>query len=388
MIIDTLVDIHPKRYKVLILGSGKIGLMIATLLTECREVGPTYEITIADQNEMALNKLSPTLRQWAIPLDVTDSSQLTEQLTNHDVVINALPYYLTSTIATAAAATTCHYLDLTEDVKSTEQVRTLAENAGSAFIPQCGLAPGYISIVGYHMTQGFDTLRDLYLRVGALPKYPSNALKYNLTWSTDGLVNEYLHPCDAIVMGTRQSVAPLEALSEFSLDGIRYESFNTSGGLGSLCDTLEGKVSNLNYQSVRYPGHQALMRALIQDLRLGERPKLLKDILEYAIPATMQDVVLVYVSVSGEKKGRLLQETYSRKIYSRQIAGERWSAIQVTTASAVCAVLDLLCNGTLPQKGFIKQEDISFEAFIQNRFGRNYHYAAADEKDISLMSVA
>ncbi len=359
--------------KIIILGAGKIGITIATLLMQTND----YDVTLADQTSDAFEKLPANLTVTKLQLDVSKQEELISHLKGHYAVISALPYFLTKQVADAAFNAQCHYLDLTEDVNSTQYVLELAQKAKSAFIPQCGLAPGYISIIGHHMTQTFDSLRDLYLRVGALPKYPSNALKYNLTWSTDGLINEYLHPCEAIVHGKHIMLSPLEDKNEFSLDGIRYESFNTSGGLGSLSQTLNGKVKNLNYQSIRYPGHLDLMKALIQDLHLGERPELLKDILEYAIPATMQDVVLVYVSVSGNKKGRLLQETYSQKIYSRDIAGETWSAIQITTASAVCATLDLLVEGKVAQQGFVKQEDIAFNDFIENRFGKNYHFDAS-----------
>jgi Saccharopine dehydrogenase C-terminal domain len=120
----------------------------------------------------------------------------------------------------------------------------------------------------------------LKMRVGALPQYPSNALNYNLTWSTDGVINEYCEPCEAIVNGELREVPPLEAREEFALDGVTYEAFNTSGGLGSLCETLKGKVDNLNYKTIRYPGHAAIMKALLQDLRLRERRYILKDILE------------------------------------------------------------------------------------------------------------
>ncbi len=120
------------------------------------------------------------------------------------------------------------------------------------------------------------------LRVGALPQYPSNALNYNLTWSTDGVINEYCEPCEAIVNGVLRDVPPLEEREEFSLDGVTYEAFNTSGGLGTLCETLEGKVRNLNYRTIRYPGHAAIMQALLNDLRLRDRRDVLKDILEHA----------------------------------------------------------------------------------------------------------
>src|SRR5436190_18959362 len=187
------------------------------------------------------------------------------------------------------------------------------------------------------MAKRFKVLDSVKLRVGALPQFPSNALNYNLTWSTDGVINEYCEPCEAIVNGAQREVAPLEGLEEFSLDGVTYEAFNTSGGLGTLCDTLEGKVRTLDYRTIRYPGHAAIMKALLNDLRLRDRRDLLKDILENALPATLQDVVIVFVTVSGIRDGHLVQETYANKIYAREIDGRVLSAIQITTASAICA---------------------------------------------------
>jgi saccharopine dehydrogenase-like NADP-dependent oxidoreductase len=157
------------------------------------------------------------------------------------------------------------------------------------------------------------------MRVGALPTFPNNALKYNLTWSTDGLINEYCNPCEAIVDGQLRETAALEEIEHFSLDGIDYEAFNTSGGLGTLCESLEGKVQNLNYKTVRYPGHRDIVKMLIRDLELGkiERRPILKDVLETSIPMTKQDVVLVFVSVVGMRAGRLEQESYAKKSMPR-----------------------------------------------------------------------
>jgi saccharopine dehydrogenase-like NADP-dependent oxidoreductase len=161
-------------------------------------------------------------------------------------------------------------------------------------------------------------------------------------------------------------------LEAFSLDGVTYEAFNTSGGLGTLCETLEGKVRNLNYRTIRYPGHAAIMKALLNDLRLRDRRDLLKDILENSVPATLQDVVIVFVTVSGLKGGHLVQETYANKIYAREMGGRVVSAIQITTASAICAVLDMLAGGALRAVGFVRQEEITLNDFIANRFGAAY----------------
>jgi saccharopine dehydrogenase-like NADP-dependent oxidoreductase len=267
---------------VVVIGAGKIGATIADLLGATGD----YRVVIADRSneQLAAIRTSPTITTRRV--DITDAAELAEVLNGAFAVLSAAPYDLTTRIAEAAAAQGVHYLDLTEDVASTRRVKELALTAKAALIPQCGLAPGFISIVAADLARDFDQLDSLKLRVGALPQYPSNALNYNLTWSTDGVINEYCEPCEAIVNGERVLVPALEERDEFSLDGVTYEAFNTSGGLGTLCDTLAGKVRTLNYRTIRYPGHCAIMKALLQDLRLADRRDVLKDIFENALPST------------------------------------------------------------------------------------------------------
>ncbi len=351
-----------------VVGAGKIGEMIVELLTGTND----YRVTLLDGSSEQLERFKPNDRLQTRQLDVSDIPALREVLKGHFAVLSATPFYLTEAIATAAKEAGVHYLDLTEDVASTERVKLLAEGAATAFIPQCGLAPGFISIVANHIAAGFDELQSIRMRVGALPQYPSNSLNYNLTWSTDGVINEYIEPCVAISNGELKQVPAMEQLEHFSLDGVRYEAFNTSGGLGTLAETLSGKVNNLSYQTIRYPGHCQIMKTLLNDLQLADRRDVLKDVLENAVPATMQDVVLIFVTVSGKKNGELLQESYANKVYAQTINGKLHSAIQLTTAGSICAVLDLLATDQIPQKGFIKQESISLPQFLENRFGAYY----------------
>ncbi|MFO1218205.1 MAG: saccharopine dehydrogenase family protein [Burkholderiaceae bacterium] len=357
---------HP----VLVIGAGKIGQVVADLLA--RAPGRDYSVTLADRNELALAAAGCGPEVGTRVLDVGEPGALHAALSGQFAVVSAAPFHLTMGIADAARAAGIHYLDLTEDVASTRHIRALAQGADRAFVPQCGLAPGFISIVAADLARRFDKLDSVRMRVGALPAYPSNALNYNLTWSTEGVINEYIEPCEAIVEGKRTEVPALEEREEFALDGVLYEAFNTSGGLGTLAETLEGRVRTLNYRTIRYPGHAAIMKALLHDLRLRERRDLLKDILEHAVPATMQDVVVIFVTASGWCDGRLMQETYARKIYAQPLAGRMRSAIQVTTASSACAMLDLLAHGALPTAGFVRQEDVSLDAFLANRFGSVY----------------
>ncbi len=353
---------------IVIVGAGKIGSMIAQLLAGCGD----YAVTVIDRSAQQLCRLETAASVTTIAADITRGSELQGILKGKFAVLSAAPYHATRLIAEAAKAAGAHYLDLTEDVASTRTVKQLAAGARTAFIPQCGLAPGFITIVASDLASHFDELQDVRMRVGALPKFPSNALNYNLTWSTDGVINEYCEPCEAIVNGQLRETQPLEELEEFSLDGVLYEAFNTSGGLGTLCETLAGKVRNLNYRTIRYPGHAAIMKALLNDLRLRDRRELLKDILENAVPVTLQDVVIVFVTVSGRRGGQLVQETYANKIYAAPVGGRVRSAIQITTAGGICAVLDMLSAGDLPQSGLIRQEQIALAPFLANRFGRCY----------------
>jgi saccharopine dehydrogenase-like NADP-dependent oxidoreductase len=353
---------------VVVMGAGKIGSTIAMMLAHSGD----YSVTLADHDARQLAAVEPHPAIDHATLDITNADALAALLAGKFAVLSAASFQFTTLIAEAAARAEVHYLDLTEDVASTRRVKEIAAGASRTFIPQCGLAPGFISIVAHDLARHFDQLDTVRLRVGALPQFPSNALNYNLTWSTDGVINEYIEPCEAIVDGRISSVPAMEEREEFSLDGILYEAFNTSGGLGTLCESLEGKVRTLNYRTIRYPGHATIFKALLNDLNLRNRRDVLKDILEKALPATMQDVVIVFVTVSGMKNGRLMQETYANKIYSGTIAGHQRSAIQITTASGICTVLDLLATSQLPQGGFVRQEQISLDAFLSNRFGSYY----------------
>jgi saccharopine dehydrogenase-like NADP-dependent oxidoreductase len=353
---------------VVVIGAGKIGATVARALASTGD----YQVTLADRSPEVLDRLGRNERIRITTVDVEDSAKLLDLVNGSFAVLNAAPFRLTTPIAGAARAARTHYLDLTEDVESMRRVRALAIDASTAFFPQCGLAPGFVSIVAFDLVKRFDSVDTVKLRVGALPQYPSNALNYNLTWSTDGVINEYCEPCEAIVNGIRREVPALAELEEFSLDGVTYEAFNTSGGLGTLCETLEGKVRNLNYRTIRYPGHRMIMRALLNDLRLRDRREVLKDILEHAVPTTLQDVVIIFVIVTGHQGDQFVQQTYANKIYSRDVGGRTLSAIQITTANSICCILDLLATGQLPQNGCIRQENIPFKVFLTNRFGQVY----------------
>jgi saccharopine dehydrogenase-like NADP-dependent oxidoreductase len=369
-------------HRVLILGAGKIGALISGLLAE----SGSYTVFLGDVSGPTAHSVvraHGSAHLTAVALDASDTAALVSHLAAYpvDAVISSLPYYCNVGVAKAARGAGAHYFDLTEDVEVTHAVIQIAAGAPQAFVPQCGLAPGFISIAANELMSHFDKLRTVKLRVGALPQHPNNVLKYSLTWSTEGLINEYGNACQAIADGRPVEVAPLEGLEEIEIDGTLYEAFNTSGGLGSLADSHGARCETMNYKTIRYPGHCAQMHFLMNDLKLNHDRKTLKQVLENAVPQTLQDVVIIYAAVTGTQDGELREENYVNKVYPQLIAGRLWSAIQVTTASGIAAVVDQVLQHPQQYAGFVPQEKFNMPDILRNRFGR--YFAQGGTKDLS-----
>ena len=349
--------------KVLTLGLGKVGTLVGVLLSK------KYEVTGLDIKKPHYNFELPFK---VVEGDVTDAQRMQEIIGQQDAVVSALPYFLNIGIAKIAHDLGVHYFDLTEDVETTNYIRDLSKTARSVMAPQCGLAPGIIGIIGADLTKDFEKLRDIELRVGALPKYPNGLMAYSFTWSPAGVINEYINDAEAIHNGQRKMVPSLDGLEYINIGGREFEAFSTSGGLGTMCETYEGKVDTLNYKSIRYPGHGRLMKFLLQELILKDRKELLTEILENAKPPVKEDVVYIYAVVEGWKNGRIFRNEYFKDFSPIEIEGQSWRAISWTTAASIVAVIEMVDNGSLPQKGFIKQEDIPFDIFLETNCGQYF----------------
>jgi saccharopine dehydrogenase-like NADP-dependent oxidoreductase len=373
--------------EILVLGAGKIGALIAGLLAE----SGSYRVQLADAEPGVAKSVATAHRLdtiTAFDLDANDKEALTRHVREHKpiAVISSLPYFCNVVVAEVARAEDLHYFDLTEDVAVTAAVRSIAEGASTAFVPQCGLAPGFISIAANELIQHFDELRSVKLRVGALPQHPNNVLKYSLTWSTDGVINEYGNLCNAIVDGNEVDVLPLEGLESIEIDGKLYEAFNTSGGLGSLAETYGDRVRTMNYKTIRYPGHCEQMRLLMNGLKLNHDRDTLKRILENSVPQTLQDVVIIYAAVTGLQDGEFREENYVNKVYPQVVAGRLWSAIQVTTAAGVCAVIDIVLSNPDNFDGFVAQEQFSLADVLENRFGRYFAHGGDNRESAAMIA--
>jgi len=346
--------------KIALFGCGKIGTAIATLLKSLK-----IETFLFDKNIEQAKYLGELLGFRYEKLDLDKFSQTPPKILRQvDCLICALPFSVTFRCAELAADLGLNYADLTEDIETSEKIRKLPVKK-NFFLTQCGLAPGLISVFAKKIYSQFQKLEEVKLRVGALPLYPSNALKYNITWSTEGLINEYLQDCIVIKDGKIKTVPALEDLETIIIDGATYEAFNTSGGLGTLHKTLEGKVENLNYKTIRHLNHCHYIKFLLNDLKLRQKPDLLVDILESALPTTPQDKCIVYVEVKGVKDRKYQQLTFSRTVYHRTVAKKDFSAIQLCTAAGVIAPVLIALKQNL--RGSLRVEDLNQEEVLNTK---------------------
>ena len=333
------------KAKIGIVGSGNIGWALKQLLKE------DYDIKQGDITD---------------GFDASDIKQVKKFLHGLDAVISAGPFAVNKNIAQIAAEESIGYFDLTGDVETTEYIRNLQTE--SILMPQCGLAPGAINICAAGMMEEFDSVNEVLMRVGALPRFTTNEMSYYLSWSTNGLINEYCNEADAIYEGKAVKLMPLEGAEKLVIEGESFEAFNTSGGCATMCETYADKVENLTYKTIRYPGHLNHMKFLFNDLHLKKNKDVLEKLFDKEVPRTKNDVIIFFVKVIGLVDGVLQEKTYLRKIYG----DENFSAIQLTTASGVCSVLKMFLDGKLNSKGFTKQESLSWKDFLDNKFGKVY----------------
>jgi saccharopine dehydrogenase-like NADP-dependent oxidoreductase len=286
-------------------------------------------------------------------------------------IINALPFYLNEKIAIAAAIAGCHYIDFTEDDVMADKVQNIYRNYPKlSCAVKCGLAPGFINYVGHNLAKKFDTIEKLMISVGALPRnvnwIPGEAWNnYNLSWSIDGLVNEYIRPCRVKLDGEEEEIPALSHIETVYCDGVVYEAAFTSGGIGSLIKELPN-AQNVFYKTLRYPGHYHWVINVVSSLD-REFDKI-KEVFTAAFPVnTTDDVIAVYAEAKGYKNGVYRRETFARHF----VGAEGLSAIQSTTAGGGVSILTLMLEGKL--KGIINHADVSFDDFMNtNTFKNTY----------------
>jgi saccharopine dehydrogenase-like NADP-dependent oxidoreductase len=346
--------------KIAVLGLGKVGILAAKLL---HRVG----LEVIGFDKRTPHEALPFAVQT---VDVASEDGLRIATEGFDAVLSCLPYHVNKRIAAAAHAQGMHYFDLTEDVATTQGIRELSKTSRRLMAPQCGLAPGFVGIVGAAQVAAFDECRSLRLRVGALPQNPTGLMGYAFNWSPEGVVNEYLNDCEVIEGGVRKMVSSMEWHETLYVEGVMLEAFTTSGGLGTICETFHGKVANVDYKTMRYPGHMRLMNFFFHELLMRERRELAGEILTHAKPPVTSDIVYIHVSAEGLLDARLQRREFVRAYRPIELAGGMQTAIAWTTSASVVAVIELVRDGVLPQHGFLKQEEIPLSKFLATATGR------------------
>jgi saccharopine dehydrogenase (NAD+, L-lysine-forming) len=364
--------------RIAVVGLGNVGRLIADMLAERK-----FEVWEVDADE------SKVAGEHASVLDVSDPTALEGLFADVDAVVSCLPYNLNAVVATAAHAAEAHYFDLTEDVATSATVKELAASSKTLLMPRCGLAPGFICVVGGFLAGKFDTLERIELRVGALPSSPNNALGYSCNWSPAGIINEYLNDCEQLRDGELVLVPPLSDLETIVIDGASYEAFTTSGGLGTMCETFADRVDTLDYKTIRYPGHRHLMRFMLKELGLDQQREEAVRLLADAYPPVREDLVVLYAAAEGSNEGRRAREEFVRVYRPQLVAGETRTTIAWTTAAGAVGMVELLAGGKLPDSGFVRQEDVPLNAFLGTLAGQMLaREPRADLGDDVLVSIA
>ena len=344
--------------KIAVLGLGNVGHLAAELLQQA-----CCEVTGFDERPVASASFE------AKRFDAQDDSVLRRELGSAEAVLSCLPYHLNREVARTAHDLGIHYFDLTEDVATTKLVKGLAQTSKGVMAPQCGLAPGFVGIVAADLESNLDSCRSLRLRAGALPQNPTGLLGYSFNWSPAGVVNEYLKDCEVIEEGAHKLVPPLEGHEIVYIEGTKLEAFTTSGGIGTMCSTYLGRVGNMDYKTLRYPGHADLMNFFFHELHMKKQPELSGEILLHAKPPVRDDVVFVHVSAEGTANSVPLRSEFVKAFYPRHLCGRQRTAISWTTAAAAVAVIELVRQGGVRAQGFLRQESIPFDAFSATATG-------------------
>ena len=356
--------------KMLVLGAGRMGLGAVHDLAAQPDV---TEVTVADYEasraqDVAARVGSPKVR--AAQIDCNDHAAVVALMRGHASAISCVNYWLNERLARAAIEAGTNFCDLggNNDVVDAElALDASAKAAGINIVPDCGLAPGMVAVLVAHAAARFDELDAIRIRVGGLPQNPQPPLDYQLVFSVEGLINEYIERARVIRGGkivTVDSMTEVESL-EFPEPFGEMEAFQTSGGTSTLPETFLGRVNELDYKTIRYPGHCAKFKTMIDLGLCSSEPmtvdgvavkprRVLGDLLVKNLPHDEPDVVLVRVEVTGRKGGNDQRVRYD--IIDRQDEQTGLSAMMRTTAFPASIVALMMARGQTTSKGALPQE--------------------------------
>ncbi len=302
-------------------------------------------------------------------MDASDEESAVEPLREYDAAVSCVTYKYNPGLTRAAIDAGCHLVDLggnNDAVRTQLEMNDQAEKAGVIIIPDCGLAPGMVSVMAADGVARFDTVKSLKIRVGGLPQSPRPPLNYQMVFSAEGLLNEYWEPCIILENGRQKTVNPMTAVESLEFDGIGdLEAFYTSGGTSTLPDTYEGKVDFLDYKTIRYPGHCQLFKPMLeiglasrQEIEVAgqkvEPRALFRTVLDKNLTLGGLDMVLVRLTLDGDKDGK--PKTVVYEIVDRQDTKTGLTAMMRTTAFPAAIIAWMAAAGHIEVRGCKPQE--------------------------------
>lgn len=372
--------------KILVLGAGRMGHgAVYDLVHNSPQV---ESVTVADfdlKKADAVAKAVGTERITAHHLDVSNYADVVDLMKNHDSAISCVNYWYNVELSKAALETNTNFCDLGGNNYIVDEQLALddkAKEAGINIIPDCGLAPGMVSILAMHGAKRFDEIDEIHIRVGGLPQHPKTLLEYQLVFSVEGLINEYIEVARVIRDGEITEVESMTEIETLEFAGFpALEAFQTSGGTSTLPDTFLGKIKELDYKTIRYAGHCEKFKTMI-DLGLCSseeimvdyvkiKPrKILGELLTKYLPADEPDYVLVRLEFVGKKDGATKNLRFD--IVDKQDEQTGLSAMMRTTAFPASIIAQMMASGDVLMRGATPQEKaIDSDKFVAELARRN-----------------
>ena len=364
-------------FKIFIAGSGGIGRAAGLILAHSDVMkvelffGDIHIAAIEDTIRFIQSEKLVSCSMHAVLMPLEGANDLLNSvLSSVDVILDCLPGSQAPRMAQLAKTHHCHYANLTEYVQETEEIMRIAEGADTAFVLQTGLAPGFINVLAHRLYEGFENdfnvniVTRLHMKVGAISKNAPSPHYYAFTWSPIGVATEYLKDAEIVRNFKKIKVPALSGLERIIIDGDEYEDNFTSGGAADLPQAFEGKVKDLDYKTLRYPGHYEWVKNTLSTIPShAHKIKELEKIMLANIPSVEDDVVVIYASVEGQdSQGRLRRKEKSYKIFPSFIGGKRLRAIQTTTAAPLCQIAYMMLHQDW--KGVVLQSQIDTKEYL------------------------
>ena len=356
--------------KILVLGAGRMG---HGAVFDLAHNSPDVEhITVADVDLTKTEAVAAavgTSRIEARQADASNYSDVVELMRGHDSVISCVNYWYNESLSRAAVESRANFCDLGGNNYVVDEQLAMdaeAKAAGINIIPDCGLAPGMVSILAMHGAKQFDSVDEIHIRVGGLPQDPQPPLNYQLVFSVEGLINEYVETARVIRDGIITELESMTETEQLEFDGFPpLEAFQTSGGTSTLPDTFFGKIRELDYKTIRYSGHCEKFKTMI-DLGLCSSDEIVVDfqkvtprkvfgaLLQKHLPADCPDHVLVRLDFVGKKTGESKKLRYDFVDKLDESTG--LSAMMRTTAFPASIIAQMMARSDVLMRGATPQE--------------------------------